>query len=70
MATDPSPDATAGTADGSGSPGEPTLTGLAFEDSGFDGQFLRVLDTIASGGADIGEAFLTARRIPDGDRDA
>ncbi|MBB1040450.1 MULTISPECIES: alpha/beta fold hydrolase [unclassified Dietzia] len=70
MATNTSPGATIRAADGHQSPGEPTLTGLAFQDSGFDGQFLRVLDTIASGGADIGEAFITARRIPDGDRDA
>ncbi|GAA1053676.1 alpha/beta hydrolase family protein [Dietzia natronolimnaea] len=70
MATNTSPDATARAADGDESPGEPTLTALAFRDSGFDGQFLRVLDTIPTGGADVGEAFITARRIPDGDRDA
>jgi hypothetical protein len=46
------------------------LTALAFQDSEFDGQFLRALDTIPYRGADTGECFTTARRIPDGDRDA
>ncbi len=49
---------------------EPTLTAVAFSDPEFDGQFIRALDTIPYRGADIGEAFITARRIPDGDRDA
>lgn len=47
-----------------------TLTGLAFQDGEFDGQFLRALDTVPYGGADVGESFMTARRIPPGDRDA
>ncbi|MFC5138961.1 alpha/beta hydrolase family protein [Actinomycetospora rhizophila] len=46
-----------------------TLTGLAFGDGEFDGQFLRALDTIPYGGADVGEAFMTARRITPGDHD-
>ncbi|GLZ49794.1 alpha/beta hydrolase [Actinomycetospora sp. NBRC 106375] len=46
-----------------------TLTGLAFQDAEFDGQFLRALDTIPSGGADVGESFMTARRIAPGDHD-
>ena len=46
-----------------------TLTGLAFDDPEFDAQFLRALDTIFVGGADIGECFMTARRIQPGDRD-
>jgi pimeloyl-ACP methyl ester carboxylesterase len=49
---------------------EPTLAHVMFEDEGFDGEFLRVLDTIPYRGADLGESFITARRIPDGDRDA
>ena len=48
----------------------PTLTELAFTDKRFDGQFLRVLDAIGAGGADIGEAFITARTIADGDEHA
>lgn len=40
-----------------------TLTGLAFQDPELDGQFLRTLDYIFHGGADIGECFITARRI-------
>ena len=40
-----------------------TLTGIAFSDPEFDGQFLRTLDYIYHGGADIGECFVTARRI-------
>ncbi len=44
-----------------------TLTGLAIADPEFDKQFLRALDTIFSGGADIGECFMTARRIVPGD---
>ena len=47
-----------------------TLTGLAFADSEFDGQFLRALDTIFVGGADIGECFMTARRITPGDKES
>lgn len=46
---------------------EADLAGLAFENPEFDGQFLRALDAIYYGGADIGECFTTARRIPDGD---
>lgn len=46
------------------------LAGLAFTDPEFDGQFLRALDGIYYGGADIGECFTTARRIPEGDRTA
>ncbi|MGI8484731.1 MAG: alpha/beta hydrolase family protein [Thermomicrobiales bacterium] len=46
-----------------------TLTGIAFEDAEFDGQFLRALDMIFVGGADIGECFITARRIQPGDFD-
>jgi hypothetical protein len=48
----------------------PILTGVVFEDEGFDAQFVRVLDTIPYGGADFGEALITARLIPSGDRDA
>ncbi|MFN3601531.1 MAG: alpha/beta hydrolase family protein [Dietzia sp.] len=70
MATNTASGATIRAADANGRPGEPTLTGLAFSDGGFDGQFLRVLDTIEAGGADVGEAFITARRIPEGDREA
>jgi dienelactone hydrolase len=44
-----------------------TLTGPAFDDPELDGQFLRALDTIFVGGADIGECFMTARRIVPGD---
>jgi pimeloyl-ACP methyl ester carboxylesterase len=40
-----------------------TLTGLAFQNPEMDGQFLRTLDYIYHGGADIGECFITARRI-------
>lgn len=47
-----------------------TLTGLAFQTPEFEGQFLRALDVIFMGGADIGECFMTARRIPEGDREA
>ena len=46
-----------------------TLTGIAFADPEFDGQFLRALDTIFVGGADIGECFITARSIAPGDYD-
>lgn len=46
------------------------LAGLVFDDPGFDGQFLRALDVVPNGGADIGESFVTARRIPSGDQDA
>ncbi|GAA1928570.1 alpha/beta fold hydrolase [Microbacterium aoyamense] len=48
---------------------DPTLTGVAFADPQFDGQFVRLLDTIPYGGADFGEAFITAKLIGD-DRDA
>ena len=48
----------------------PTLTHVLFEDEQFDGQFVRVLDTIPTGGADFGEAFITARLIPQGDKEA
>lgn len=41
-----------------------------FDNPEFDGQFLRALDTIYFGGADVGECFSTAHRIPDGDEDA
>ncbi|WP_166442035.1 alpha/beta hydrolase family protein [Nakamurella flava] len=47
-----------------------TLRGLAFADDEFDGQFLRALDLIPAGGADVGECFVTARRICPGDRDS
>jgi dienelactone hydrolase len=47
-----------------------TFTDIAFADGEFDGQFIRALDTIPYGGADVGEAFMTARRIPPGDYDA
>ncbi|HYH10767.1 MAG TPA: hypothetical protein VD789_00335, partial [Thermomicrobiales bacterium] len=50
-------------------PAPTTLTGLAFDDPEFDGQFLRALDTIFTGGADIGECFMTARRITPGDEE-
>lgn len=46
------------------------LSHLVFADPEFDGQFLRALDTIPWRGADTGECFVTARRIPDGDREA
>jgi alpha-beta hydrolase superfamily lysophospholipase len=46
------------------------LTGLAFSNPEFDGQFLRTLDLIVSGGADIGECFTTARRIVPGDHES
>lgn len=46
------------------------LAGLVFANSEFDGQFLRTLDSIASGGADIGECFVTARRIVPGDEES
>lgn len=57
---------------GSGGTGSssPTLTGVAFADEEFDGQFVRVLDTIPYGGADFGEAFIAAKTIPGGDVDA
>src|SRR5215213_4998970 len=57
MAT-PTPDASVG------------LAGLAFEDPEFDGQFLRVLDGVFYGCADIGECFVTARRVVPGDHDS
>jgi hypothetical protein len=43
---------------------------LVFDNPEFDAQLLRALDTIYYGGADIGECFSTAHRIPDGDEDA
>lgn len=48
----------------------PTLTGVVFADEAFDAQVVRALDTIPAGGADFGEAVITARRIPSGDTDA
>lgn len=51
-------------------PGAPTLSGIAFEDPEFDGQFVRALDTIFVGGADIGECFITARLITPGDEES
>jgi pimeloyl-ACP methyl ester carboxylesterase len=60
-------EATSGGGSGASSP---TLTGVAFADEQFDAQFVRALDTIPTGGADFGEAFITARRIPEGDREA
>jgi alpha-beta hydrolase superfamily lysophospholipase len=41
-----------------------------FENHEFDAQFLRALDTVYYGGADVGECFSTARRIPEGDESA
>lgn len=41
----------------------PTLTGVAFADPQFDDQFVRAVDTIPYGGADFGEAFVTAKLI-------
>ncbi|MCC6704293.1 MAG: alpha/beta hydrolase [Thermomicrobiales bacterium] len=49
--------------------GGPTLDQIAFASS-MDGQFIRALDTIPYRGADVGESFITARRIPDGDTEA
>ncbi|HEV2528253.1 MAG TPA: alpha/beta fold hydrolase [Thermomicrobiales bacterium] len=46
------------------------LSGLAFENPEFDAQFLRALDTVIEGGADIGECFITARRIVPDDHDS
>ena len=46
------------------------LSGIAFSDSEFDGQFVRALDAIFYGGADIGECFSTARRIEPGNHDS
>ncbi|MCA9833612.1 MAG: alpha/beta fold hydrolase [Thermomicrobiales bacterium] len=48
---------------------DPTLDQIAFASS-MDGQFIRALDTIPYRGADVGESFITARRIPDGDTEA
>ncbi len=48
----------------------PTLAGIAFDDPEFDGQFLRTLDLIFDGGADIGECFITARKVITGDTDS
>ena len=46
------------------------LTRLAFEDAEFDSQFLRALHTVIEGGADIGECFVTARRIAPADHES
>ncbi|OZG27310.1 hypothetical protein BH683_020720 [Williamsia sp. 1138] len=46
------------------------LRAIAFAEPEFDGQFLRALDAVLSGGADIGECFVTARRIAAGDHDS
>ncbi|RTL70038.1 MAG: alpha/beta fold hydrolase [Pseudonocardiaceae bacterium] len=51
-------------------PAPDTFTGVAFADGEFDGQFIRALDVVPYGGADVGESFMAARRIPPGDRDA
>ncbi len=48
----------------------PTLTGVAFANEHFDGQFVRAIDTIPYGGADFGEAFVTAKLIGESDHDA
>lgn len=45
----------------------PTLTNILFSDEEMDGQLLRALDTIYTGGADFGECFITSRLIPNGD---
>lgn len=47
-----------------------TLRSLVFDDDEFDGQFLRALDLVVGGGADVGECFVTARRIRPGDLDS
>lgn len=44
-----------------------TLTGLVFDDDIYDGQLVRLLDNVYAGGADVGEAIMTARRIAPGD---
>jgi pimeloyl-ACP methyl ester carboxylesterase len=41
-----------------------------FDQPEFEGQFLRALDTIFFGGADVGECFATASRILEGDENA
>jgi pimeloyl-ACP methyl ester carboxylesterase len=46
------------------------LSNLFFDDPEFDAQLLRALDSISSGGADIGECIVTARKIAAGDREA
>jgi hypothetical protein len=50
-----------------------TLAGLlghlVGDDNEFTGQFLRALDVVISGGADIGECFVTAQQITPGDHD-
>ncbi len=58
--------------DGTGQPESTTagLAGLAFENVEFDGQFLRVLDGVYYGCADVGESFVTARRITPDDHDS
>lgn len=43
---------------------------VAFAEPEFDGQFLRALDVVVNGGADIGECFVTARRVTEGDHDS
>lgn len=45
------------------------LSRIAFDDPEFDGQFVRALDAVFDGGADIGECFATARAITPGDKD-
>lgn len=49
-------------------PAAPDLKGLVFTDPEMDAQFLRALDSIYAGGADIGECFITARSIVSRDR--
>lgn len=51
-------------------PTHPTLTNVAFANPQFDGQFMRAVDTIPYGGADFGEAFMTAKLIGETDTDA
>lgn len=48
----------------------PTLTDVAFTNTQFDGQFVRAIDTIPYGGADFGEAFITAKLIGETDENA
>lgn len=48
----------------------PTLTNVAFTNTQFDGQFMRAIDTIPYGGADFGEASITAKLIGETDEDA
>jgi len=49
---------------------EATPVKYLFDGPEFDAQFLRALDTIYYGGADVGECFSTALRISDGDEAA